>query len=192
MAKSAKNKAAEEEPESSGESSGDDTEAVAAEDEGAKKKSGSIRKSQATKRSTGKMKAVSGKHASVSAPKLSGAKLVPVVCSECHEELMYDTGAQGDLVCPICEHSANRPGDAALHDMSGQLGSERSLAMIGVILFLLATGLMTAWATTSQNPANLLPTSNMWWGTLGPAILCWLGLAVVAVKYESSRYECYF
>lgn len=188
MAKSAKNKAAEEEPESSG----DDTEAVAAEDEGAKKKSGSVRKSQATKRSTGKMKAVSGKHASVSAPKLSGAKLVPVVCSECHEELMYDTGAQGDLVCPICEHSANRPGDAALHDMSGQLGSERSLAMIGVVLFLLATVLMTAWATTSQNPANLLPTSNMWWGTLGPAILCWLGLAVVAVKYESSRYECYF
>jgi hypothetical protein len=188
MAKSAKNKAAEEEP---AEGSGDDTEAVAAdEDEGGKKKSGSIRKSQATKRSTGKMKAVSGKHASVSAPKLSGAKLVPVVCSECHEELMYDTGAQGDLVCPICEHSANRPADAALHDMSGQLGSEKNLARIGVILFLLSTGLVTAWAVTSQNPANL--QGNMFWGLMGTAIVCWLGLAAVSWKYESSRHECYF
>src|SRR5690606_8404551 len=68
----------------------------------AKKKTG--RSSAVTKAAASGRRSTGGRKAVAAGPRPSGHELVPVVCSECFEELCFDTGVKTDsLTCPICE-----------------------------------------------------------------------------------------
>ena len=121
------------------------------------------------KRSTGRAKSVSGrrsgKHRSV--PRPSGHELVPVTCSECFEEFSFDTGVKTDsLVCPVCEHSADRPSDADLHKVSTNRKSERTNFMIAMGLGGVSGISYSAWAVLMENPANALE-GGLFFGPIG-------------------------
>lgn len=150
-----------------------------------KHKAASGRTSGSFKKSTGRMKAVS-------APKLSGHELIPVICSECYEELVYDSGSKSEeIVCPVCEHSAGKPDQATLHHISDKRRTEKKNFVLAFTLWLLGAGGMGSWAILAQNPANAAD-DGMFWGPFGVGMLGFLVVLILGVKYENNRWEVYF
>jgi hypothetical protein len=144
-------------------------------------------KSAAQKKATGKVKAVSS-----SAPRTSGAALVPVICSECHEDFMFDTGAKTDeIVCPICEHAAGRPDDAALHHIADKRATEKRNLWLAILAWVVGGGAYLAWVALMGNPANANDDATFM-GPLVLAILLLIGGTALAVNYENNRHEVYF
>jgi hypothetical protein len=150
------------------------------------------------KRSTGRAKSVSGRksgrtsgaHRKIAKP--TGHELVPVICSECFEELAFDTGVKTDsLTCPVCEHTASRPNDAELHHISSMRKAERTNFMIAAILFGVAGASVSAWSLLMKNPANSMD-GGLFWGPLSVAILSAFVLMGFIFKYEGNRHETYF
>src|SRR5262245_50978140 len=130
-------------------------------------------KSAAQKKATGKVKAVGGARS-------SGAPLVPVICSECHEDFMFDTGARSEeITCPICEHAAGKPDDAALHKIATQRSAEKTNFWLAFGLMLGAGIFYLVWICLMGNPANA-NDDGAFWGPLGLAILLFIGGAGLA------------
>lgn len=146
-------------------------------------------------KTTGRAKAVSGRRSGqvpAARPRTSGHELVPVICSECYEEFMFDTGVKSDsLTCPVCEHVAGRPDDAALHHIAERRRQEKGAFMLAAVF--VGVGLLGffAWAVLMHDPGNHAD-STKFWGPLGVSILSALLLMVFGVKYENSRWETYF
>lgn len=147
------------------------------------------------KKSTGKMKAASGRRSGevkAARPRGSGHELVPVICSECHEDFMFDTGVQSDsLTCPVCEHVAGRPGDAELHKIAECRRQEASAQMLALIFVGVGLAGFAAWAVLMADPANHAD-GGKFWGPLGVSLLSALLLAIFGAKYEGNRWETYF
>lgn len=155
----------------------------------AKKKSG---------RSTGRhpsarRKSATGRRPRVAAkPRGRGDQLIPVICSECHDDFLFDTSVNCDeIVCPICEHSASKPDGARLHHIAEKRRQEKSAFTISAILSGLAAASFMAWAVLMKNPANAADDA-MFWGPLGVAGLSTLILFIFIFKYEGNRWETYF
>jgi hypothetical protein len=165
-------------------------------------KSGKSAASGESKKATGKQKAVSGKSASlkkstgkmkaVAAPKLSGHEMVPVVCSECYEELVYDSGSTAtEIVCPVCEHSAGKPDDATLHHIFDKRRTEKKNFMLLFVLSLVGAVSGASWVVLAQNPLHAAD-NGMFWGPAGLGLVMFLVVFVLIHKYESNRWETYF
>lgn len=190
----------------SGSGSGEDfdegsgeTEAMAAK---TSKKGSAVRKSVSGKtsgsfkKSTGKVKAASGRRSgevkAAKAPRPSGHELLPVICSECFEDFMFDTGVKTDtLTCPVCEHETGRPDDAQLHHIAERRRQEKSAQTLAVLFTLVGLAAFAGWVFMISDPANH-SDSGKFWGPLGVSILCGLLLMVFGVKYENNRWETYF
>jgi hypothetical protein len=170
------------------EASGDDSEEAEPSPKSSKRASGKQKVSGKTsgsfKKSTGRMKSVG--------PKLSGHELIPVVCSECYEELTYDTGSTAtEIVCPVCEHSAGKPQDADLHHIADKRrGEKKSFITVFAIWFVGALG-WGSWAVLAQNPVHAAD-NGMFWGPAGVGILAFLIVMILVFKYENNRWETYF
>ncbi len=146
---------------------------------------------QTKERSTGSVSARrSGKGRAVRRP--SGHELVDVICSECFEDFSFDTGVQTDtLVCPVCEHSANRPDDGTLHRISDLKRAEKMNFIITFALTMIACVAFTAWVILVRDPANAAD-GGLFWGPIGVGGLATLVLIVFVFKYEGNRWEAYF
>lgn len=141
--------------------------------------------SAAKGKSTGSMKAVRP------APR-AGHEFVPVVCSQCWEELVYDTGSGADaIVCPICEHAAGKPDDATLHHIADKRGQEKRSFMLAFVFGMVAVVSYWAWVFLMANPANAADDGTFY-GPLGVAGLCTLLLLIFGAKHEGQRWEVYF
>ncbi len=153
----------------------------------AKKKTGrssAVTRAASGRRSTGRTKAVSA------GPRPSGHELVPVVCSECFEELCFDTGVKTDsLTCPVCEHTASRPDDALLHRISGHRRTERTNFMICLVVLLAGALGFARWGQVIGNAAV---ESGAFWSGAGLGLVAALALMGLIVKYEGNRWEVYF
>jgi len=148
----------------------------------------------APKRSTGRMRSASARASGArpAARARAGHQLYPVICSECYEEFMFDSGVDADaLVCPVCEHSASRPNDATLKDLDDKLRGEKSSFMLSFLVTLVGIGAYGAWTYLMLNPANAQHDAKFW-GPIGVAGLAVVLLVVFTVKHEGSRYEAYF
>lgn len=136
------------------------------------------------KKSTGRMKSVG--------PKLSGHELIPVVCSECYEELTYDTGSTAtEIVCPVCEHSAGKPQDADLHHIADKRRSEKKSFLTVFVIWAVGAFGFAGWAVLAQNPVHAAD-NGMFWGPLGVGLLAFMIVLVLIFKYENNRWETYF
>jgi hypothetical protein len=196
----------------SGDDSGDDTASQEASASGSEESSGEPEPEEespkGSKRGTGKFKTASGKFKSASGkaaglkkstgrmksvgPKLSGHELVPVVCSECYEELTYDSGSTAtEIVCPVCEHSAGKPDDATLHHIADKRRTESKNFKVAFLMFAAGGAGWLSWAVLAQNPANAAD-SGLFWGPAGLGILAFLTAFIFIWKYETSRWETYF
>lgn len=117
---------------------------------------------------------------------------MPVICSECHEDLLYDSSVNSDgIVCPICEHSAMKPDAAQLHHIAEKRRQEKSAFTITAVLTGVALASFAAWAVLMKNPANSLD-DGMFYGPLGVSGLSALVLLIFIFKYEGNRWEVYF
>lgn len=155
-----------------------------------KKRSGRKSGRISGKHKSARMRRSTGKHRAVSRP--TGHSLIPVVCSECFEELAFDTGVKTDvLTCPVCEHTANRPDDATLHRIESLRSAERTNLMIGLVLTMLSGSSLGIWHFLLGNPANA-HNGGLFWGPIGVFFLLVMVLCVFSVKYEGNRYEVYF
>lgn len=180
---------AEDSQDASGEASGEDSgepeeESPKASKRGSGKHKVSGKTSGSFKKSTGRMKSV--------APKLSGHELIPVMCSECYEELTYDTGsAATEIVCPVCEHSAGKPQDADLHHIADKRRSEKKSFLTVFIIWLIGAIGWGAWAVLAQSPVHAADNA-MFWGPAGVGILAFMIVMILVFKYENNRWETYF
>ncbi|MCO5165944.1 MAG: hypothetical protein M9894_06205 [Planctomycetes bacterium] len=142
-------------------------------------------RSGALKKSTGRMKAVS-------APKLSGHELIPVVCSECYEELVYDSGSKADeIVCPVCEHAAGRPDDATIHHIMDKRRTEKRSFTVAFMAWFLGMLGVASWAVLAQNPIHAADDA-MFWGPFGGGFFALFVVFILAWKHENNRWEVYF
>lgn len=158
---------------------------------------------RASKRGTGKFKAASGRTSgsfkkttgrvkAVSPPKTSGHELIPVVCSECYEELVYDSGSKAEeIVCPVCEHSAGKPDQATLHHISDKRRTEKKNFVLAFVVWLFGVAGLGGWSVLAQNPVNAAD-DGMFWGPFGVGMLSFLVVMILAWKYENNRWEVYF
>jgi hypothetical protein len=149
-----------------------------------------------TKKATGKQRAVPATGARA-IPRRSGGghDLVPVICSECYEELVFDSGVFSDvLTCPICEHQAARPDDAQLAIIAQNRSDEKKNFMIGLILCLVSVGAFGVWIWVLRNPHNNSQENNAaFYGPMVISLLTYIGcLAFTLSKYESARHDVYF
>lgn len=125
----------------------------------------------------------------------SGHELVPVICSECYEELVFDSGVRSDvLTCPICEHQAARPDDAQLAIIAEKRKQEKTNFMIGLVLCLVSVGAFFVWIWVLRNPHNNSQENNAaFYGPMAVSLLTYIGcLAFTLSKYESARHDVYF
>jgi hypothetical protein len=128
-------------------------------------------------------------------PRGSGHELVPVICSECYEELVFDSGVSSDvLTCPVCEHQAARPDDAQLAIIASHRSSEKTNFMISLILCLVSLGAFFFWINALRNPhTNANENNALFYGPSVIAGLCYLGCLIFTLaKYEGNRHEVYF
>ncbi|MBX3471279.1 MAG: hypothetical protein KF878_30800 [Planctomycetes bacterium] len=179
--------------------SGDETDSQdAVDDEGSQEEESP----RASKRGTGKHKAASGRSGAlkkstgrmkaVASPKLSGHELIPVVCSECYEELVYDSGSKSDeVVCPVCEHAAGRPDDATIHHILDKRRTEKRSFMMAFLVWLVGMGGVSSWAVLAQNPAHAADDA-MFWGPVGGGYFFLFVVLILAWKHENNRWEVYF
>jgi hypothetical protein len=179
---------AEDSQDASGEASGEESGETEESPKSSKRASGKHKISGKTsgsfKKSTGRMKSV--------APKLSGHELIPVMCSECYEELTYDTGsAATEIVCPVCEHSAGKPQDADLHHIADKRRSEKKSFMMVFIIWLVGAIGWGAWIVLAQNPVHAAD-NGIFWGPLAIGLLAFLIVMIMVFKYENNRWETYF
>ena len=149
-----------------------------------------------TKKATGKQRAVPATGARA-IPRRSGSghDLVPVICSECYEELVFDSGVSSDvLTCPICEHQAARPDDAQLAIIAQNRSNEKKNFMIGLILCLVSIGAFGVWIWVLRNPHNNSQENNAaFYGPMVVSLLTYIGcLAFTLSKYETARHDVYF
>ena len=188
----------------SGEESGDETASQEASASGEDSGDASEEKEApkaASKRGTGKFKTASGKAAGLKkstgrmksvGPRLSGHEVVPVVCSECYEELAYDSGSTAtEIVCPVCEHSAGKPDDATLHHIADKRRTESKNFMVAFVTWGIGALGWGSWAVLAQNPSNAAE-GGLFWGPVGIGILAFMTAMVFIWKYETSRWETYF
>lgn len=147
------------------------------------------------KKSTGKVKAASGRRSGevkAARPRGSGHELLPVICSECHEDFMFDTGVKSDsLTCPVCEHEAGRPEDAQLHHIAERRRQEKGAQTMAVLFVVVGLLGFAAWVVMISDPANHADQGKFW-GPLAVSFLSAILLMVFGVKYENNRWETYF
>lgn len=152
---------------------------------------------------SGKTKKATGKHSAVKAtqarpaPRRSGGghELVPVICSECYEELVFDSGVPSDvLTCPICEHQAARPDDAQLAVIAEKRKQESTNFMIGLVLCTVSVIAFGVWIWLLRNPhTNANENGGAFYGPMAVSLLSYVGcLAFTLSKYESARHDVYF
>lgn len=157
-----------------------------------KKGTGKFKRSGSARSASAKSGRSTGRSRSVKAAAPSGHALIDVVCSECFTELAFDTGVRSDgLECPICGHASDRPDDGTLNRISGLRKSEKTNAMIAIVLTLVAVVGFTAWAVLQINPVNA-DDGAKYWGPLGVSLLCVFVLMGFSFKYEGNRWETYF
>ena len=105
----------------------------------AKKSTGRVSKRQTGKhkRSTGRMKSASGRRSAVKkVPKLSGHAVVEMVCSECLQECVFDTGNKAaELICPCGDRTVSRPDDVVLSRMVTATGAEKKRFVVADLGF---------------------------------------------------------
>jgi hypothetical protein len=130
--------------------------------------------------------------AATARPRGRGHELIPVICSECYEDFIFDSGvATKNLTCPVCEHQAARPDDALLHKINELRSAEKKALTLSLGLVALGLCLMLAWALLSRNPHN--HDGVAFWGPLGVGLLGLLaGGGLGLAKYEGARHETYF
>lgn len=164
---------------------------------GARKSASGTQKAVSGKagKTTGKSKAVSGRRSGAvpaARPRTSGHELVPVICSECHEEFMFDTGVKTDsLTCPVCEHVAGRPDDATLHHVAERRRQEKGAFTLAAVFVGVGLVAFLAWAFLMHDPNNHADSAKFW-GPLAVSIMSALALAIFGWKYETNRWETYF
>jgi hypothetical protein len=155
-----------------------------------KKRSGRASGRKSGRMSSARMRRSTGRVKAVQRP--SGHALIPVICSECFEELAFDTGVKSDtLTCPVCEHTAARPDDATLARIESVRKAEKTNLTIGLALSGLSAAAMVAWQALMTNPVNA-HEGGLFWGPLGLFFLLVLVLAIFSVKYEGNRFDVYF
>ncbi len=149
-----------------------------------------------SKRVTGKQSAIKSTSArSVSAPRGSGHELVPVICSECYEELVFDSGvASPVLTCPICEHQAARPDDAQLAVIAEKRKQESTNFKLGLSLCVVSVVAFGVWIWLLRNPhTNANDNGPAFYGPVAVSLLAYLGcLGFTLGKYEGARHDVYF
>lgn len=146
----------------------------------------------ASGRASGAMKKSTGRVKAVAAPRLSGHELIPVVCSECYEELVYDSGSKAEeIVCPVCEHSAGKPDQATLHHISDKRRMEKKNFVLAFSFWLIGILGVGSWTVLAQSPVNAADDA-MFWGPIGVGGLCLFIVMFLGAKYEGSRWEVYF
>ncbi|HZU96649.1 MAG TPA: hypothetical protein VFF73_08165 [Planctomycetota bacterium] len=147
------------------------------------------------KRATGKHSAVKPSTRAAPRPVGSGHELVPVICSECYEELVFDSGVKSDvLTCPICEHQAARPDDAQLAIIAEKRGQEKKNFMVGLILCVVSMAAFAVWIWLLRNPhTNATENGPGFYGPVAVSGLAYLGCLVFTLsKYEGARHDVYF
>jgi cobalamin biosynthesis Mg chelatase CobN len=189
--------------ESSGSASGDATGEVS-ESGSASESSEETEEQPKKKGATGRSKRVTGKtsavkstsaRATVSAPRGSGHELVPVICSECYEELVFDSGVPSPvLTCPICEHQAARPDDAQLAVIAEKRKQESTNFKLGLILCVVSVVAFGVWIWLLRNPhTNANENGPAFYGPMAVSLLAYLGcLGFTLGKYEGARHDVYF
>ena len=185
--------------ESSGSASGDATGDVGSASESAEETGEAPKKKGITgrsKRVTGKTSAVkSTSTRAAMAPRGSGHELVPVICSECYEELVFDSGvASPVLTCPICEHQAARPDDAQLAVIAEKRKQESTNFKLGLFLCVVSVVAFGVWIWVLRNPhTNANENGPAFYGPMAVSLLAYLGcLGFTLGKYESARHDVYF
>jgi hypothetical protein len=130
--------------------------------------------------------------AATAKPRGSGHELIPVLCSECYEEFIFDSGVAAKvLTCPVCEHQAARPDDALLHKINDLRSAEKIGFMMSVGLTGFGFFFMVVWAMLGKNPHN--HDGAAFWAPLAIGLLAMIGGGVAgAMKYEAARHETYF
>jgi hypothetical protein len=162
--------------------------------EEAPKKKGGV--SARGKKATGKHAAVKpSARAAAPRPRGSGHELVPVICSECYEELVFDSGVRSDvLTCPICEHQAARPDDAQLAVIAEKRKQESTNFLIGLVLCIVSVLAFFLWIWMLRNPhTNANENGGAFYGPMAISLLTYIGcLAFTLGKYEGARHDVYF
>jgi hypothetical protein len=152
-------------------------------------RSGSVGKGTGRHRKSGAMRSGSAR---TPRPKGSGHQLVPVICSECYEDFMFDSGVNSDtLTCPVCEHMAERPDDAELHDNAKKRAEEKMNFLLCLIATIVGMGGFGAFLFLSRTPETAKDDA-MFWGPIGAGFAAVFALIFLSVKYEGNRYETYF
>jgi hypothetical protein len=130
----------------------------------------------------------------VSPPRSSGGghETIRITCSECYEEFAFHSGVPGDeIMCPVCEHTAQRPDDGQLHRVADLARKERSRALLTVLLLVAHLGAFAVWLFGfSENPT--LSAESIVYAPIGVCVLSFLALVVLGWQYESNRHEAYF
>jgi hypothetical protein len=145
--------------------------------------------SDSDERKSGKQKA---RPAATARPRGRGHELIPVICSECYEELLFDSGVgTKKLTCPVCEHQAARPDDALLHKIGELRSAEKKALTLSLGLVAFGLCLMLLWVFLSRNPHG--HEGAAFWGPLAVGLLGLLaGGGLGLAKYEGARHETYF
>lgn len=187
--------------EASGDATGEVSDAASGEssgetDEQPKKKTASARISKRGS-GTGKTAAVKATSTRMASPppRGSGHELVPVICSECYEELVFDSGvASPVLTCPICEHQAARPDDAQLAVIAEKRKQESTNFKMGLILCVVSVVAFGVWIWLLRNPhTNANENGPAFYGPMAVSLLSYIGcLAFTLGKYEGARHDVYF
>lgn len=177
-----------------GSESGDASEEAPKKSGPQKKGSGRVAaKSGKTGRATGSQRAVGP--AKDYKPVGSGADLVPVICSECYEEFVFDSKVRSEsLTCPICEHQAARPDDAQLAVIAEKRKQEKTNFTISFALCFLAMASFSFWIMAMRNPhTNAHDNGALYYGPVFLSGLLFAGcLGFALAKYEGARHDVYF
>ncbi len=126
-----------------------------------------------------------------------GNEKVPVICSECYEDFVFDNGIDGDeIVCPVCEHAADRPDEAQIARISEMRANEKKGFLKAFITFVIAMVGYLSWIGIADSAWYITQTADnqnyLFWG---PIAIWGLGSMIMLVfswKYESDRWEAYF
>lgn len=144
-------------------------------------------------RRSGTRRSASISRSTAGAPGGSGNGIT-IICSECYLECSYDPSSGGEsIVCPCEEHSCDRPDEAQVHRVMDLAKKEKVAFLINAGLLFAFLGSGFFWMKAVGNPAVTAEAdAAMFYGPVGVAVLCLLGLLIFGLKYESSRWETYY